>query len=251
MLTPERHRIILDVLAQNEVAKIQDFVDATSSSESTIRRDLSQLEEEGKLKRVHGGASLLLQKRSEPSYTEKSTKNHAEKERIAKYAASLIRNGDCIYLDAGTTTNKMIPYIGSMEVTVVTNGVMLLDALLEHNIESYLIGGLIKNKTKALIGSGALEGLRRYRFDKCFLGINGIHPDYGFTTPDPEEAAVKRLALQLSQSRFVLADDSKFNEITFAKISDIDKAIIITNKIEQDLLIEFKDKTNIKVVDTE
>ncbi|MBD8067695.1 DeoR/GlpR family DNA-binding transcription regulator [Bacillus sp. PS06] len=248
MLTPERHRIILEVLSQHEVAKIQDFVDATSSSESTIRRDLSQLEEEGKLKRVHGGASLLIQKRNELSYTEKSTKNHEEKEAIAKYAAGLIRDGDCIYLDAGTTTNKLVRSIVARDVTVVTNDIMLLETLIDHQIETYLIGGLIKHKTKALIGSGALEGLRRYRFDKCFLGINGIHPDYGFTTPDPEEAAVKSLALQLSQSKYVLADHTKFHEVTFAKIADVHQAVIITNKTDDELLIDFNNKTDIITV---
>lgn len=250
MLTLERHRIILEVLAQHEVAKIQDFVDATSSSESTIRRDLSQLEEEGKLKRVHGGASLLIQKKDELSYSEKSTKNHEEKEQIARYAASLIQDGDCIYLDAGTTTNKMINYIEANDVTVVTNGIMLLEKLLERDIETYLVGGFIKSKTRALIGRGALDGLKSYRFDKCFLGVNGIHPDYGFTTPDPEEAMVKSLALNLSQKRFVLADESKFHEVTFAKIADVDKAIVITNNIDNELLIDFSDKTNIKKVNT-
>lgn len=248
MLTPERHRIILEVLAQNEVAKIQDFVDATSSSESTIRRDLSQLEDEGKLKRVHGGASLLAQKRDELSFSEKSTKNHDEKDQIAKYAASLIREGDCIYLDAGTTTYLMIRHITVNNVTVVTNGIMLLEALLEKNIETYIVGGLIKNKTRALIGRGALDGLKAYRFDKCFLGINGIHPEHGFTTPDPEEAMVKSLALSLSQERYVVADHTKFHEVTFAKIADLNKAVIITNKIDSEFLIDYTDKTKIKEI---
>lgn len=248
MLTPERHRIILRMLEQNKVVKIQELVDATSSSESTIRRDLSQLEQEQKLKRVHGGASIIHQKRDELSFNEKSTKNLEAKDRIAKYAASLIRDGECIYLDAGTTTYQVIRHIHAENVTVVTNGTTFLDDLLQQDIETYIIGGYMKKSTGALIGRGALEGLKQYRFDKCFLGVNGIHQEFGYTTPDPEEAAVKRLALSLSQQGYVLADESKFNEVTFAKIADLSDAITITNNIEEDVLKEIEKVSEITVL---
>lgn len=248
MLTPERHRIILELLAENEVVKLQDFVDATSSSESTIRRDLIQLENEKKLKRVHGGASLLSQKGEELSILEKSTKNLVEKEAVAKYAASLIRDNDCIFLDAGTTAFMMIPHIKASGVKVVTNGLTHLEALLEHDVSTYLIGGYIKKKTRALIGRGAVEGLEQYRFDKCFIGVNGIHNEYGFTTPDPEEAAVKKQAMNLSQETFILGDHTKFNEVTFSKFAELNQATIITNPIDLEMLVEFKQKT--KVVTT-
>jgi DeoR family transcriptional regulator, fructose operon transcriptional repressor len=245
LLTPERHRIILDVLQQSTVAKIQDFVEATSSSESTIRRDLSQLEQEKKLKRVHGGASLLTQKRDEPSISEKSTKSFKEKEEIAKRAADLICKGDCIYLDAGTTTAQMVNHIKEKNITVVTNGMTLLESLIDADIETYLVGGLVKKTTRALIGRGAMEGLAQYRFDKCFIGVNGIHLEHGYTTPDPEEAMVKKLAIQLSQQVYILADHTKFQEATFAKIADLNEATIITNSNENDYLIEYKRKTEI------
>ncbi|MGO4887547.1 DeoR/GlpR family DNA-binding transcription regulator [Anaerobacillus sp. MEB173] len=248
MLTPERHQIILELLKQKHVVKIQELVDATASSESTIRRDLSQLENERKLKRVHGGASLLHQKGEELSVIEKSEINLEEKELIARYAAKLICAGDCIYLDAGTTLYQMITHIDAKGIKVVTNGLTHLEALLEQNIETYVIGGYVKQKTRALIGRGAIDGISQYRFDKCFIGVNGIHYDYGFTTPDPEEALVKEKAMKLSQESFVLADETKFYEVTFAKITDINNATIITNQIERDLHKEFFEKTTIKVV---
>lgn len=250
MLTPERHRIILDMLKEKEVAKIQELVEKTLSSESTIRRDLSQLEKEKKLKRVHGGASLLGQKGKELSINEKSTKNLSEKRAIAEYAASLISDGDCIFLDAGTTIIQMVPFIKAKDVKVVTNGLTHLEALFENNIETYLIGGYVKNMTRALIGKGAMDGLSNYRFDKSFIGVNGIHIDYGFTTPDPEEAAIKQRAIQLSQESFVLADHTKFHEVTFAKISELNEAILITNEDDEEILAEFISKTKIKVVTT-
>jgi DeoR family transcriptional regulator, fructose operon transcriptional repressor len=120
--------------------------------------------------------------------------------------------------------------------------------LIEHQITTYVVGGLVKPKTKALVGSGALNSLSSYRFDKCFMGINGIHLDAGFTTPDPEEAAVKRLAISLSQEVFILADYSKFNEASFSKVADLNEAVIITNELDEDAAYDFEDKTNIRVV---
>ncbi|MBH0174971.1 DeoR/GlpR transcriptional regulator [Fictibacillus sp. 23RED33] len=248
MLTPERHRKIIEVLGEKSVVTIQELVEATSSSESTIRRDLSQLQKEKKLKRVHGGASLTHQKSEELSVFEKSDRNSLEKQRIAQYACDLVETGDCIYLDAGTTTLKMIPHLKDREITVVTNAISHLDALSEHEIKTYLIGGLVKSKTKALVGSSAIKSLSSYRFDKVFLGMNGIHMEAGFTTPDPEEAAVKGLAISLSQKAFILADHTKFHETSFSKVADLSEAIIITNEIDDDVIYDFQDKTEIRVV---
>ncbi|WP_027410314.1 DeoR/GlpR family DNA-binding transcription regulator [Anoxybacteroides tepidamans] len=248
MLTEERHRLILELLEEKKVVKLQELVEATSSSESTIRRDLSQLEKEKKLRRVHGGAALLHQKREELSVLEKSMKNIDEKRIIAKYAASLVQDGDCIYLDAGTTTLEMIPHLNARDIIVVTNGVTHLDALLEKEIPTYLLGGMIKKKTKALIGRGALSSLENYSFDKCFIGVNGVHFEYGYTTPDPEEAMVKSLAIKLSRQAYVLADHSKINESTFAKIADLQAAAIITDELDAELLELYEAKTVIEVV---
>jgi len=248
MLTPERQRLILQMIKEKSVVKIQDIVELTGASESTIRRDLTQLEQEKYLKRVHGGAAKLQGKLQEPSMIEKSTKNLQEKQRIAKYAASLIEAGDSIYLDAGSTTFEMIPFLPKKEIVVVTNGLMHLNLLLEREIPTYIIGGYAKQKTKAIIGRGALESLEQYRFDKCFLGVNGIHPEFGYTTPDQEEAIIKQMALKMSREAFVLADNTKFSEVSFAKIVDIHEATIITEDIDEEIFTQFESKTSIKVV---
>lgn len=248
MLTPERQRLILQMIKEKSVVKIQDIVELTGASESTIRRDLTQLEQEKYLKRVHGGAAKLQGKLQEPSMIEKSTKNLQEKQRIAKYAASLIEAGDSIYVDAGSTTFEMIPFLPKKEIVVVTNGLMHLNLLLEREIPTYIIGGYAKQKTKAIIGRGALDSLEQYRFDKCFLGVNGIHPEFGYTTPDQEEAIIKQMALKMSREAFVLADNTKFSEVSFAKIVDIHEATIITEDIDEEIFTQFESKTSIKVV---
>jgi DeoR family fructose operon transcriptional repressor len=248
LLTPDRHQTILLLLKDQSTVKIQEIMELTNSSESTIRRDLSQLEEQKYLKRIHGGAQRLQGKLQEPSMIEKSSKNIHEKRLIAKYAAGLVVEGDCIYLDAGSTSIEMIEYLTAKDIVVVTNGLMHVTALLNKDIVTYLIGGLVKPKTNAFIGRGALASLDLYRFDKCFLGVNGIHPQFGFTTPDPEEAMVKQKAISLSRESYVLADSTKFSEISFAKIVDIDRAAIITNELDDDSLQIYNNRTNVKIV---
>ncbi|WP_243292309.1 DeoR/GlpR family DNA-binding transcription regulator [Bacillus sp. FJAT-47783] len=250
MITEQRQQTILKLLKEKDIVKIQDIVDATNASESTIRRDLTQLEKGNYLKRVHGGATRVTGKLTEPDVKEKSTKNLEAKKAIAKAAADLIEDGDCIYLDAGTTTLQLINNLTKdKEIVVVTNGLTHIEPLLMNGIKTYLVGGYVKPRTGALIGSGAITSIQQYRFDKCFIGANGIHPELGLTTPDPDEAAIKREALQLSRESFILADHSKFNEISFAKIANINQATIITNKAENETFKPFEALTTVKVVE--
>jgi DeoR family transcriptional regulator, fructose operon transcriptional repressor len=250
MLTEERHRIILDLLKEKEAIKIQEIAEQTAASESTIRRDLTQLEQEKFLKRVHGGAARLQGKLKELTVSEKTSKSLHEKSVIARHAASLVEEGDCIFLDAGTTTLGMIEFLPEIDIVIVTNGLTHVDALLQKGFKTYIVGGSVKPTTKAMIGSGAIESLQKYRFDKAFLGTNGVHPQYGYTTPDPEEAQIKKTAIELSREAMVLADDTKFGEIAFSKIADLDKAIVITNGTADDLDPAYKKQTTVKVVTT-
>lgn len=167
---------------------------------------------------------------------------------IAQHAAALIREQDCIYLDAGTTTFQMIPYLKDKNITVVTNGLSHLESLMEYEVMTYLTGGFVKYKTKALVGQGAYHTLSQYRFDKCFLGVNGVHPQHGYTTPDPEESFMKQSALSQSQEAYVLGDASKLNEVTFAKIADLSQAQFITNEQEHERVKPYQEKTTVKVV---
>ena len=248
LLTEERHKYILDVLNSKGTIHIQEIVEVLNISESTVRRDLSLLEKENKLKRVHGGAALLQQKRTELSMNEKLLHNLPEKQRIGAYAAGLVKDGDCIFLDAGTTTYEMIKHLAAKDITVVTTGITHLELLSDKGIATYIIGGYVRSITKAVIGQTALEMLSKFRFDKTFLGVNGIHIDYGYTTPDPEEAAIKSLALKLGQHVYVLADESKFNEVTFSEIAPLEEATIITNLNDPAIINEFNSTTKIEMV---
>lgn len=248
MHTPERHRQILERLKKQHFVTIRELIEETHSSESTIRRDLSQLEDENRLVRFHGGAQAIQSKSLETTILERSSEHSSEKTAIAKYAAAKVEPGDCIFLDAGTTTSHMIPYL-RQDIIVVTNGISLIQPCLDRELEVYLIGGKIKVRTNALIGTGAAESLKAYRFDKAFIGINGIHIKDGLTTPDPEEAYIKRLAMELSSKAFVLADAFKFGHVTFSHVQDLSSAVIITDGFEDaDELREYQKSAKIEVV---
>lgn len=233
MLTEERYQYILDQLTQHGLVKSQELIKEMNCSESTLRRDLDALEEKGMLVRVHGGAKRLYEIEREIPITEKTSKNIQEKKEIAEYASSLVQDGDTIFLDAGTTTLYMIPFLKQKKIRIVTNAVQHAHLLADQENEVVLIGGVLKNTTKAVIGAVGCAQLSQYNFNKAFLGINGVNLEYGFTTPDPEEAAIKQQAIKNSAKVFILTDNSKFNTVTFVKVEDIDGATILTNSLNK------------------
>nr|WP_263314058.1 DeoR/GlpR family DNA-binding transcription regulator [Mammaliicoccus sp. Marseille-Q6498] len=226
MLTEERHQLIIDTINQRETVSLQELINLTNSSTSTIRRDLSQLEQNGFLKRVHGGATQISKRHQERNMTDKESRHQEEKREIAKLAVSYISDGDTIYLDAGTTTLEMVHYINQRDIVVVTNGLTHVKPLLDKGIKVYMTGGEVKFTTLANIGVNAVKSLEKYRFDKAFIGMNGIDTVYGLTTPDPNESKMKETAISLAAQVYVLLDHSKFNEVSFAKI-DYEKEINI------------------------
>lgn len=244
MLTEERHASILNLLKHNGIVKTQELMTAFQCSESTIRRDLDQLEKAGELRRIHGGAKRIYRLDDELSSHEKSFKNVQEKTAIGKMAASLIEKNDVIFIDAGTTTSAMIDFIEIGNITVVTNGIQNASLLTDKNINTILVGGKIKPSTKAIIGPTSLKELRNYRFNKAFLGINGVDVEYGCTTPDPDEAALKSLAIEQASITYMLADQSKWDKINFVKVCDLEDVTIITDKTKGNLY-EYKQKTTI------
>lgn len=249
MLNAERKEKILDMLEGLGVVKLSELVKSLNSSESTIRRDLSEMEEEGLLERVHGGAKLLKQHNLEPSMDEKSFKNIHSKQQIAKRAAELVQENDCIYLDAGSTTIEMIPFLADKKITVVTNGLGHIERLVNLQVEAYLLGGKMKVHTKAVIGAVALSNIGNYHFDKVFIGANAIHDEFGFMTPDTEEAFLKRKASQQADEVFVVADHSKFACANFAKMFELSRATLITDYVPVNKAESFSQK--LKVIEVE
>ena len=238
MLAQERFERILEILREKQSVTVVELTEKLNTSESTIRRDLTELNRQGLLIKVHGGATAIKSVLSrEEEVITKSKKHQEEKRKIAKYAASLINKEDIVYLDAGTTTEMMLDYLREYDVIYVTNGIT--------HARKLLIGGEIKAVTEALVGEEALEQLDKYNFTKGFFGTNGIDLKRGFTTPDQKEAAVKKKAMEQCQKTYILSDASKFNVISTIKFADLKKAEIITDHLENK---EFKRITNIEEV---
>lgn len=247
MLTEERYQKILSVLSVNSTASVLELTEITGASESTIRRDLLALAKMGKLKKVHGGAvniesGMLLK---EPNIKEKTNLNSSAKECIAKYAAQTILKDDLVFIDAGTTTEKMIEYITQKDVTFVTNAYNHAHLLARKGYKVYLTGGEVKTSTEALVGVSCVETINCYNFTKCFLGTNGISAEAGCTTHNIDEASVKRAAAQRSYVTYILADHSKFGKSAAVTFADFKKACIITDKLPDN---RYKDLTIVKEV---
>ncbi|WP_156471263.1 DeoR/GlpR family DNA-binding transcription regulator, partial [Streptococcus sp. DD13] len=156
MLKSERHNLILQLIQQQQFVHLDELITLLDSSESTVRRDLDELEAEGLLKRVHGGAEGRPRLQDEETISEKSVKNVQQKRAIAETAANMIQDQDLIFLDAGTSTGSIIPFLEGRQVTVVTNSIHHATRLVEINIPTMIVGGFVKQSTDASIGNFAL-----------------------------------------------------------------------------------------------
>ena len=234
MLNIERYNLILELIKNKKNIKLNELVEEMDVSEATVRRDLNFLEEKGKIRRVHGGAVLIENKEEDIIY--KKMVFSEEKNKIAKAAAALVKNGDIIFLDAGSTTECMIKYLeDKTDIKVVTNGFTHMEELTKLGIETYLIGGKVKIKTGATVGATAAFALKNYNFDISFIGANGITLD-GYSTPDPEEVIVKSEAIKRGKEVYFLCDESKFKANSFINFASLDEGMLITNgKIPMEL----------------
>lgn len=234
MLQNERQRKILEQLKIKDAVKVKELAETLRISESTIRRDISELDQMGKLKKVFGGAVSVSGDMifGPTDVASRTLINVAEKDAIARYAASMIQEHDFVFLDAGTTTEKMIDYLVQKNVTYVTNGVTHAKKLIQRGLSAYIIGGLLRPSTEAAVGTAAVEAIGQYNFSKCFMGANGIDLDRGFTTPDISEAAVKTAVMKQSAEAYVLADHAKFGRISSVTFAALNEARIITDRME-------------------
>lgn len=244
MITERRYKQILKGLEERGVVQVKDLVKELQVSESTIRRDLQDLMNQGKLERVHGGAKKLPSLEEE-SFEEKSSQKLLEKKKVAKTAALLIQDGDTIFLDAGTATQAILPYLKDRRVHVVTNSLPHGVELCNSKVACSLIGGEVKNNTKAIVGPAALDQMKQFKFDKAFIGVNGLHPDYGFTTAEKREGQLKSLALSQAKEAYILADSSKFLKVYPVKFGNLNEAIVLTDPLTKEDSSLFQALTNI------
>jgi DeoR family transcriptional regulator, fructose operon transcriptional repressor len=229
MFVEERKSKILQRLEDEERVDVIELGKLLEVSESTVRRDLKELEEANLLKRTHGGAvsMRMATKQSvtiEPSFLEKEIQHPSEKKAIARKALEWIKEGDTILLDSGTTTFYILQELKSFKhLTVVTNAIISPAFLELHSgIELLFLGGLYRPQTQSLIGMFTEQCLNLIRVDKCFIATNGVDPSIGLTTPSMAEAEIKRKMISCAQEVILVTDSSKFGKSSFAKFADLD-----------------------------
>lgn len=245
MFGEERKKEILDILNLKGNVKVSELSKHYNVSEVTIRKDLQELEEAGLIERVHGGAVVPQKAKYEPTFTEKTDKYIDEKIAIGKAAASLIKEGDTIALDAGTTTLQLAKNISHENLTVITNSLDIAEELADRkNMEVIVIGGSLRCETRALVGPVSNMALENFNVDKAFIGVNGISIKKGATTPDVTEAHTKKALIECSKETIILCDHSKFDFVSFSKIVDMNEidCIVTDDGAEEDTIKAFSEK---------
>lgn len=248
MLAEERMNEILAIVGDRGTVTVQELTRILDTSESTIRRDLTELHRRGSLVKVHGGAAAvgLKSMTKDPSLSLRQELHREEKEKIAARAARLVEPGDFIYVDAGTTTELFTGRIRGRDVVCVTNAISHARELMKQGARVFLLGGELKAVTEAIVGADAVECLKKYNFTKGFFGANGVDRERGLTTPDLTEALVKAEAFRRCKERYVLADSSKLGQISGVTFGEADEGIILTASAAG---TEFEGRENIMEVE--
>ena len=210
-----------------EVAALAEVLEVT---QETIRRDLDRLERQGLVRRVHGGAIPTGRLDFEPGLNHRDATASAEKARMARLAVGLLPREGTVLLDAGTSTARVAAALPEdSRLTVVTNALPIATQLATRpHLTVHLVGGRVRDRTLASVGSWALETLGRLTVDVAVLGTNGISARRGLTTPDVSEAGVKSAMVTAGRRVIVLADSSKYGSDQFAQfaaLSDVDVVV--------------------------
>jgi DeoR family fructose operon transcriptional repressor len=231
MLKNERQNEILDILKKNSFATVANLAKSLYASLPTIRRDLTLLEEEGYIKRCHGGAMILDGNTKPPLYFRRE-QNAQEKLKMCKVASSLISEGDTVFLDASSSVFHISDFLEKKdEVTVITNGLPLATRLADTGIKVYSTGGRLLRESLAFVGISAENSAMAYNADIMIFSVASLS-DSGMLSDWSEDEAMLRLAMAKNAKKTVLlCDSSKFGTTSTFKlfpISHID--FLVTDK---------------------
>ena len=230
MIASERKIVILRMLQEKGVINLHEAVNALGSSEATVRRDFEQLEREGKLQRVQGGAMLRgWQDSIQPSMHEKRNVNLPQKRLAAACAAELVSDGQCVFLDCGTSILPLWEILMKRRVKIVSNSSLLLFSKGGQRAELFLLGGTYSANHSMTYGTLTKRALREFHFDHAFIGCFGFSIAEGRAyTLEPDSAEVKQTAMQKSEQSHLLADSSKLERrgfYTFAGLSEFQSVL--------------------------
>ncbi|MFZ2098838.1 MAG: DeoR/GlpR family DNA-binding transcription regulator [Anaerolineales bacterium] len=230
LIPAQRRERIQEYLAIHKIVRMDELYKMLDASEATVRRDLEWLEREGCLERTHGGAILSQRMTLEPEYMQRAASNPEEKRLIGELAASLIQDGEVVFINSGTTTAQVIRHIrGGAGISVFTNNLYAALEIGEAGFIQYLIGGEFQPRSNSVAGRFAIDNLRQVYADKAILGVDGISLMHGCTVPSNAEAEVIKLMIERTKGEvFIVADHTKWGVVSnfqIATIDEIDKLI--------------------------
>jgi DeoR/GlpR family transcriptional regulator of sugar metabolism len=230
LIPAQRRERIQEYLTIHQIARTADLCEMLDASEATVRRDLEWLESKGILERTHGGAILNQRMILEQEYQQRVQHHPEEKRRIGELAASLIEEGDIVFINSGTTATQVLQHIRrDSNITVFTNNVSAVLELGNPGFHYFLIGGEFQPRSNSIAGRFALDNLGLVYANKTILGVDGISLKHGCTVPTNAEAEVVRKMMERTKgSIIIVADYSKWGVVSnfqIANINEIDKLV--------------------------
>ena len=232
---PERRERVKQIVKSRHAVRVEDLKEELGVSTATIRRDLHELEEEGELRRVHGGAISVDISTIEARFEAKAAKNPEQKQRIAERAAAMVEPDSKIYLDAGSTCLELARRLASRtDITIVTNSLPAIIELAGTGPRLIVIGGELRPLSQALVGPLSTKVLDELYLDHAFVGTFSLSLDAGMTTTDPAEAFTKEHVLARTREAVLLVDGSKLGTRSFAQAGRLDQIDVVITDAELD-----------------
>jgi DeoR/GlpR family transcriptional regulator of sugar metabolism len=233
------------------LVNVEQLAESFDVTPSTIRRDLSLLTERGELARTYGGAIATTQD-SEATLGQRASMATAQKEQIARVAASFVSDGETLILDAGTTVGRLARRLRDRAgLTVITNGVTTLGELSDaEGVDVVCLGGDLRRISQGFVGPLAELTLSRLTADRVFLGADALHARFGICEASPVQTRLKELMMNRADHVYVLADSSKLGQAPFDAWAPLERpwTLITDGGADERELLPFRDLTGVRVL---
>jgi DeoR family transcriptional regulator of aga operon len=234
LMSEERRMQIVQLVRERGRVLVHELSERFSTSAVTIRNDLNELHKRGLLLRSRGGAVHHDAANFESSLTERLQTQAAEKRRIGAAAAAMVKEGETIILDSGTTTQEIARHLkGKKQLQVITNGVnVAMELLGVQGIQLVIVGGILRADSVSVVGGFAENMLEHLAADRLFLGAAACDPDFGPSTPNLEESLVNQAMVKIAREVVLVVDSTKFTKRSMSRItafSGIHKVITDNN----------------------
>lgn len=245
MLSQQRQNKILEYIRLHKSAQVNQLSDEFGISPSTVRRDLREMEVNGLVNRVHGGAVLIENELEMPIHL-RGVEHSIEKQRIGRAAAELVEDGETIIITSGSTTEAMLPYLtGKQNLTVITNAVHIAYRLGQNpDMDIIVLGGWLRQTEYTLLGHLTLQCLQDLQASKVFHGVYGISPKHGLTGTYLPEVQTDRAIFAAAGEVIILADSSKFEQVGPVRLANIEdiSTVVTDHQVNTEAVRQLRDR---------